>query len=449
MAAVENRPSDDHSQALDGPGQSSRSAFYGVMSKTVKNVVTDMSRNTEKPDMDPRIVGARIQEARKARGLSQQEAAEALGVSRPTYIAVEKGERPVSSDELIRLSEIYGRTANQLLRQQEPVRDFVSHFRVAASRSSLQDPELDKSTKLLQELCEDYLYLEELTASPLPRSYPGIYQVAGRDAVEAGEEVADAERRRLGLGSRPVPNLRRILETYVGIRIFCVDLPSRVSGLFLFGDPVGACIALQHKHPPGRRLWSLAHEYAHFLVHRFEAEVTVYWSSQRKPEKERFADSFARSFLMPRVELRRRFHDLKKAGASVTIGDLLELADSYSVSLQAMLLRLEELKLIPAGTWESLEERKFKVNEARNLLDLSDRVDEDLLPHRYVNLAVQAYLQEKLTEGELMRFLHTDRQQTRQTVQNMTRRLDISREGVAGELTLDLAWSPDRQRETA
>ncbi|HET6381966.1 MAG TPA: XRE family transcriptional regulator [Armatimonadota bacterium] len=408
-----------------------------------------MSSDTGRSNVDPRILGARIQEARKVRGLSQQQAAEALGVSRPTYIAVEKGVRPVSPEELVRLAEIYGRTVNEILRRQEPVRDFVSHFRAAASRSSIQDPELEKAVKLLQQLCEDYLYLEEQTASPLPRNYPVFYRVEGRDAVDAGEEVADAERMRLGLGSRPAPDLRGLLEADVGIRIFCVDLPTRISGLFLFGEVVGACIALQQKHPPGRRLWSLAHEYGHFLVHRFEAEVTVPWNSQRRPEKERFADSFARSFLMPRVELRRRFHDLKKAGASVTIGDLLTLADSYSVSLQAMLLRLEELKLIPAGTWESLEGRRFKVSEARSLVGLPDPAADGMLPQRYINLAVQAFDQEMITEGELMRFLHTDREGARETVQRMTRRPDVSREGEPGELTLDLAWSPELERATA
>ena len=44
-------------------------------------------------DIDPRVLGQRISEARKARGKTQEEVAEFLDYSRPTYIAIEKGER--------------------------------------------------------------------------------------------------------------------------------------------------------------------------------------------------------------------------------------------------------------------------------------------------------------------------------------------------------------------
>ena len=46
--------------------------------------------------IDPRIFGQRLAEARKARGITQEAAAAHLGCSRPTYIAIEKGERPPS-----------------------------------------------------------------------------------------------------------------------------------------------------------------------------------------------------------------------------------------------------------------------------------------------------------------------------------------------------------------
>jgi transcriptional regulator with XRE-family HTH domain len=43
--------------------------------------------------VDPRILGQRIAEARKARGKTQEEVADFLECSRPTYIAIEKGDR--------------------------------------------------------------------------------------------------------------------------------------------------------------------------------------------------------------------------------------------------------------------------------------------------------------------------------------------------------------------
>jgi DNA-binding XRE family transcriptional regulator len=47
-------------------------------------------------------VGRRIAEARKARGKTQDEVADFLEMSRPTYIAIEKGDRSAKSDEMIK-----------------------------------------------------------------------------------------------------------------------------------------------------------------------------------------------------------------------------------------------------------------------------------------------------------------------------------------------------------
>ena len=52
---------------------------------------------SERSLIDPRTLGLRIAEARKARGKTQKEVADQLECSRPTYIAIEKGERKPSA----------------------------------------------------------------------------------------------------------------------------------------------------------------------------------------------------------------------------------------------------------------------------------------------------------------------------------------------------------------
>ena len=54
----------------------------------------------------------------------------------------------------------------------------------------------------------------------------------------------------------------------------------------------------------------------------------------------------------------------------VTPADVLALAHRYQVSFAAMMLRLEELRLISLGSWDRLRDAGFKPNEARRLLDL-------------------------------------------------------------------------------
>ena len=56
---------------------------------------------------DPKILGGRLQEARKACGFTQQAVADHLGMARTTLVAIEKGERRVTPDELIKLAAFY------------------------------------------------------------------------------------------------------------------------------------------------------------------------------------------------------------------------------------------------------------------------------------------------------------------------------------------------------
>ena len=97
----------------------------------------------------------------------------------------------------------------------------------------------------------------------------------------------------MGLGDGPVLRLRETLESDVGIRIFAIEMPSRVAGIFSYTEELGGCIALNARHPEERRRWSMAHEYGHFLTTRFQSEVTVLGAYTRVPAIERFADAFA------------------------------------------------------------------------------------------------------------------------------------------------------------
>src|SRR5437868_3109204 len=108
-------------------------------------------------DIDPRVLGQRISEARKARGKTQEEVAEFLGYSRPTYIAIEKGERRAKPDEIIKLASFFGRKVNELVRSGEPVTDLQPHLRAVADRMKVAEQAgLNAAIDQLQALAEDY-----------------------------------------------------------------------------------------------------------------------------------------------------------------------------------------------------------------------------------------------------------------------------------------------------
>lgn len=399
--------------------------------------------------IDPRVLGQRLQEARKARGFTQQDVADSLAVVRTTVTALEKGERRIRPDELIQLAKLYGRNMSDLVGPRELSADFSVQFRTAVAGAGSQQAqmELEQGVQELQRLCEDYLYLERLNALSVARTYPPQYLLEGLAPEEAAEDVASGERNRLGLGDGPVLNLRETLENDVGLRIFCVSLPTRVAGIFAYTEELGGCIAVNAVHPEARQRWSMAHEYGHFLTNRFRPEISILAAYERVPASERFADAFARSFLMPAPGLRRRFNEMSRlSGGKITAAETCRVAHYYFVSVEAMMLRLEELRLLPSGTWERLRDRGFKVREAQEQLGLTPHPYTDQeLPIRYQFLAVRAYQEANLTEGELVRLLRVDRVQARRIVQALTHPAHVLDEGKVATLSLDLASSIGRQ----
>lgn len=368
----------------------------------------------------------RLRAARKAAHLTQDEVAAQIGVARTTVVAIEKGERPITPSELVAFAEVVRRPVSDLVRPTPVASDFAAQFRLRPD-SKPSDRALSDAVRLLQDLADDYVTLERLADAAHARRYPTEIEANLTAPRQAGEMLAASERNRLGLGDAPVHDLRQVLESDVGLRVFGLDLPSAVAGLFVYSAEYGPCVAFNRNHPAERQRWSLAHEYAHFLALRSRTEVTVLGGQSRIPAEERFADAFAESFLMPATGLSRRFQEFRRGpSGSVTPADLLHLADRFQVSFQALVLRIESLGLVSSGTWDSLRSQGFRVEEARELLRLmSLQPDTAMLPSRYLYLAAEAYRLGELSEGQLARLLRVDRTEARRIVQHLEQRVDV------------------------
>lgn len=395
--------------------------------------------------IDPTVIGERLADARRARRLTQQQAATALGVARTTITAIEGGVRPPRATELRTLAGLYGRQVGDLVRpdRDQPSPNFVVQFRtVRGPASAIPDDERDADSLRFEELCRWYVELEELVRAPLPRRYPDIYDISGTPPERAAEDVSTAERHRLGLGDGPIGDLWSILEADVGLRIFAIPMAShKIAGMFLFSEVYGGCIAVNANHPEEKQRSTIAHEYAHFLTNdRFKPEITIHAAYQRPPEGERFAEAFARNFLMPATGLSRRFHSLRRTkDEPLTSADVLTLSHLYRVSSQTMLWRLEELRLLPSGTWARLDSMRFKPNKARDMPHLpATEPEHQRLPLRYERLAAQAYQEGLLSEGQLARRLNMDRVGAARRVRQLTEESRLSKDGEWYVADLDL-----------
>ncbi|MEW6493746.1 MAG: ImmA/IrrE family metallo-endopeptidase [Cyanobacteriota bacterium] len=365
-------------------------------------------------NIDMRRLGELLQQARNKCGMTQADAAKVIDAARTTMVAIEKGERRLKPTELIKLARAYGRAVSDFVQSRPVVQPFEVQFRAAYRRNDVEESQIEPVILRLEELCRNYMELEEIMDAPLPQNYPQDYEVTGMPIEAAAESIAIAERQRIGLGDGPIPLLRDILEQGVGLRIFYLEMPSKYSGIYSYDEKLGGCIAINANHPEERRRWSLAHEFLHFLAHRRQPVLDYEEQYQRKPESERLADTFPDYFLMPTSGLLKRFNDMYQAHGKFTPTNLFTLAHYYGVSIEALVNRLEAMKLLPSGTWDRLRDRGLKVRKVQQELGLKEIPQRtDMIPIHYQHLAIEALDQGLITEGRFADFLSVDRLEAR------------------------------------
>ena len=394
--------------------------------------------------VSPRIVGQRLAEARKTRAITQEVAAEHIGVSRPTFIAMEKGERAAKPTEIIKLATLYGHPVHHFVRTMEPLTDFQPHFRAAMEKVKPAETELLKlAIGKFKEFVENYLDLERRMKAPMRMNYPQPVELNPRVNVsELAEDVANRERLRLGLGDQPLANIRGLLESDVGVRIFFAKLPRMFAGMYIFVDGLGGCMLINSVHPAEKQRASISHEYAHLIVDRYTAGIDYLTNFGRKPANERFAESFAMSFLMPASSVRFRFNEIVNATGNFQVGDLVKLKHRYFVSMEAMALRLESLGLLKPGTWELQKEKGLPIREAEKKLGLvTEAKPEPAYPDRYKFLAVHAYERGELSEKELANYLRCDVWEARRVVQESMLSVEVDSEGRTHPMQADFEAS--------
>lgn len=368
---------------------------------------------------NPQILGRRLMNARKAAGVTQDEAAKLLGVARSTLVNIEQGSRLPREEELFRLAERYSAALHTLLRKEPPPEPLQVQFRAVPRVGANLDTKVEQKIEELQQLCDDYFELERVCKRPVPVTDAPIYSIDGIAAVRVGEDIAQTERNRLGLGDAPVLNVLEVVENE-GVTVFQMKLPSHVSGLY--GNAVQhkeakdaeislerAVMVINIDHPTDRRRWSAMHEYAHFLTRRHTSEVIIDFDAQITAENERFADAFASAFLMPASSVSRRYRELKQEHGMFMPPDLCMLAHFFAVSVDAMARRLEGLSLIRSGSYQRMLDDGFRPLDAQKLLGLvPHEMDTRLLPLRFQLLAAEAFQAGEITEEEYAEFLRQD-----------------------------------------
>jgi len=374
----------------------------------------------------------RLRVAREACGLTQEDVAEHLDVSRPTVAQMELGNRAVTSLELDRLARLYGRDLREFFMD-----DFQGHDALAAlfraDSDVAQQPHVVDALRNCVTVGREVTNLEQLLGIDREGGAAAVYPLPAPrtrwQAVQQGERVAAQERQRLGLGFAPIGNIAEVLETQ-GVRTALIDLPDDVSGLTMADPTIGVFVVANRLHAAVRRRFSLAHEYAHGLIDR-DRLGTVSRSTERDDLLEVRANAFAATFLLPAEGVRQFMAMIGKGAPSrqrtevfdeggvveastraapksqdTQMYDVAELAEHFGVSRLATLYRLRNLRILSDAEFANLKEHE-DVGFGRavaNLLRLPE-IDEDAARdeyrHRFLSLALEAFRRAEISRAKL------------------------------------------------
>jgi Zn-dependent peptidase ImmA (M78 family) len=355
-------------------------------------------------------LGERLRVARSNAGLTQEEAARAVDAARTTLIAIEQGQRKIRIDELRKLAALYNVSINELLRKTATVVDLAAKFR-AVNQPSCAREHFDEAITTLNKLAASSVELETRLGYRSAHYYLPERKILPGNLIDQAEELALQLRHRLGLGLSPIVDIFSLLESELGIRIFLRPLHSSISGLFAFDPAVGPCMLINSKHPRERQILTAAHETGHFLVLRSSPDFNCgFGSDATATREERFVNLFGIAFLMPSAALRERFQELS-SNNRFSPRQLILLAATFNVSIEAMCRRLEALKLLPNGTFDSLKERGLRVENVRQTIGLPE--PKSLSTPKVTMLAVEACRQGLFSEGQICEMLALDRVELR------------------------------------
>lgn len=361
-------------------------------------------------ELNPTVIGQNVATARKRRSLNQAQLAQRLGVSRPTLIAIETGQRAPTPTLLAAIAQELNSSIRDLTSLVPADEQAIVRFRDPLRTNEPARQAVD----VLIDFGRYFVLLEAKTnRRRRPRVAPALSLDDITDVDHAAEDLAAAERARLNLGDGPLPDIRLVLEQEVGVLTF--GLPqlanTKIVGLFVYAHERGLIGINLRQADRRRQNWTIAHEYAHFLTNRYDPEVTFDIETRKARDRhEQFAEIFASNFLMPAFGLSRRFSELLGGSPQATPAHILLLASQYHVSFHAMCRRLESMGRIPKNTYDYLISKGLKPIEAERAMGI-ERDDTDLAPYPldYVYMLSVLKRNGELSEGDVAHYLQTDR----------------------------------------
>ena len=280
----------------------------------------------------------RLQQARKAAGLSLRALASLVHVSHAAIKKYEDGDVYPSSDMLIKLAKALKVRVDFFFR---PIKVSLENVKFRKRKKLNAKAEEAIKFEVISQI-ERRLELENLyPTSPiplfeLPSDFP---QKIG--SLEEIEVIAEKLRDHWKLGLAPIHDLIDAFESQ-GIRIFLIDTnEEHFDGLSTIIDdqPI---LVISSKWPGDRQRFNVTHELAHYLlINRLSFKL----------DEEQACNRFAGAFLFPREAV---FQAVGKKRRAIEWPELLLLKEQFQLSMGAICYRLKDLGVIQESYYKNL-----------------------------------------------------------------------------------------------
>lgn len=275
-----------------------------------------------------------LRAARARRSLSLADLGAAVGTHRTFVHHLESGLKQPTPLMAAALAEALQVEPHFFYRRLPEVTDELCHFRRRAKTSVAVRNMVLANGAVFETIVE---YIAE--ALDLPSiTIPQLIARSPEDIENA------ADRCRIGWGLRvdaPISNMVRVMENF-GAVVACIDEATHAVDAFSWWGCRPIVVKSTSKESASRDRFDIAHELGHLVMHR---DVVT-----GEPDTEQQANRFASAFLMPRTGFVREF---PRTNERFNWDALLAMKDRWKVSVQAILHRAFDLRLIDARRYRA------------------------------------------------------------------------------------------------
>ena len=324
------------------------------------------------------IIGQRIKNSRVHKGLSLQEVADEIGVTKQMISKYEQGKSVPTSEKLIALSKLFHQKVDYFFRKPEVIIGEIN-FRKKSKFGAKKVSALKEEIRIQ---IENYLYIENICEVSNAFQNPLLNSIINSE--ETVKTAVTTLRAYWNIGQDAIHNIIDLLEDNHIKVIEIEDESGNFDGLATIIDSKYHIIVIAKAMPIERKRFTLLHELGHLLLPIGNLETK---------QQERYCNVFASEMLLSETNVLNEFG---RQRSRIAFEELKNVQEKYGISISAIVYKLGETKIM---SQERVKRFYQQLNFDTELKQVTEQSRYDGLAHsnRYENLVYRAVSEELIS----------------------------------------------------